>query len=110
MRTLLVALLAFGLALFGGLFALVMPWPCPVNRAAYERVKEGMPLEEVHAILGGRPGDTALSHQDSRPITLAARFLARLSWVRFGRGTKGLSSLLIGRSPESRYFSSPTTR
>jgi hypothetical protein len=57
MRKWVVGSLAVALLLFGGLFALLMPWPCPVNRAAFDRVKEGMTQEEVHGILGGPPGD-----------------------------------------------------
>jgi hypothetical protein len=57
MRKLLIGLLAVGLVLFGAVFALLRPRPCPVNRAAYERIEEGMTLADVEAILGGPPGD-----------------------------------------------------
>src|SRR4051812_10760370 len=70
MRKWMVAFVAFGLVLFGGLFALVVPWPCPVNRVAFERVKEGMTPEEVHVILGGPPGDYR-----TRPVTRPLTYL-----------------------------------
>jgi hypothetical protein len=57
MRKLLVGLLAVALVLCGAFFALVGPRHCPVNRAACERIKEGMTQAEVEAILGGPPGD-----------------------------------------------------
>jgi hypothetical protein len=52
----LLALLAILLVLFGVLLPLVMPRSCRINRAAAERIKEGMTQAEVHAILGP-PGD-----------------------------------------------------
>jgi hypothetical protein len=57
MRKLLIGLLAVGLVLAGMLLALVMPRHCPVNRANFERVKEGMTPAEVAKLLGGPPGD-----------------------------------------------------
>jgi hypothetical protein len=57
MRKLLIGLLAVSLVLAGVLVALVMPRHCPVNRAAYDRIEEGMSLAEVEALLGGPPGD-----------------------------------------------------
>jgi hypothetical protein len=44
------------LVLFGMLLPLVMPRSCRINRAASERIKEGMTQAQVHAILGP-PGD-----------------------------------------------------
>jgi hypothetical protein len=52
-----VAILALALLLVGTLLPLVVPRHCPVNRAAFERVKEGMTQAEVEEILGGPPGD-----------------------------------------------------
>jgi hypothetical protein len=57
MRNSLFACLAVVLVLAGGLIALLGPRHCPVNRAAFERVENGMTRAEVHAILGGPPGD-----------------------------------------------------
>ena len=45
------------LLLVGTLLPLVRPLRCPVNRAAFERIKVGMTQAEVHAVLGGPPGD-----------------------------------------------------
>ena len=57
MRKSLFACLAVVLVLAGGLFALLGPLHCPVNRAAFGRIKEGMTPAEVQATLGGPPGD-----------------------------------------------------
>ena len=57
MRKLAVAVLALALLLVGTLLPLVRPLRCPVNRAAFERIKVGMTQAEVHAVLGGPPGD-----------------------------------------------------
>ncbi|MFO0845374.1 MAG: hypothetical protein U0797_23825 [Gemmataceae bacterium] len=57
MRKLLVALLAVALVLIGFFMSLAMPRHCPVNHEAFGRIKEGMTQAEVHAILGGPPGD-----------------------------------------------------
>ncbi len=57
MRKYLLAGLAVALLLGGVLFALLRPWHCPVNRAAFERIEEGMTKAEVEKILGGPPGD-----------------------------------------------------
>jgi hypothetical protein len=53
----LLALLGVALVLFGALLPLVLPRHCPVNRAAFERIKRGMSQARVEAILGGPPGD-----------------------------------------------------
>jgi hypothetical protein len=55
-RYFLIALLAttlLGLALL----SLALPERSPVNRAAFERIEEGMTLGEVEQILGGPSGD-----------------------------------------------------
>jgi hypothetical protein len=57
MRKLLLVLLAVALMLLGALLPLLVPRHCPVNRAAYHRIKEGMTQKEVEATLGGPPGD-----------------------------------------------------
>jgi hypothetical protein len=57
MKKLLTGVLAVVLVLGGALFALLRPWPCPVNRAACERVEQGMSRAEVEKILGGPAGD-----------------------------------------------------
>jgi hypothetical protein len=57
MRKLLIALLAVALVLCGASLALVAPRHCSVNRAACDRIKEGMTRAEVEQILGGPPGD-----------------------------------------------------
>jgi hypothetical protein len=57
MRKLLIGLVAVALLLAGVLMALATPPHCPVSRAASERVEPGMTEEQVHATLGGPPGD-----------------------------------------------------
>jgi hypothetical protein len=57
MRKSMIACLAVVLVLAGGMIALLGPRHCPVNKAAIERIEEGMTRAEVHAILGGTPGD-----------------------------------------------------
>ena len=57
MRKSMIACVAVVLVLAGGLIALLGPRHCPVNRAAFGRIEEGMTRAEVHAILGGPPGD-----------------------------------------------------
>src|SRR4051794_27830266 len=57
MRKWLVGGISFALLLASLIMALVGPWPCRVNRATFERIKEGMTQEEVHTILGGPPGE-----------------------------------------------------
>ena len=59
MRKLAVAVLALALLLVGTLLPLVRPLRCPVNRAAFERIKVGMTRAEVEAILGGPPARSA---------------------------------------------------
>jgi hypothetical protein len=57
MRKWVVVFLAVALLLVGVLQPLVMPRHCPVNRVAFERIEVGMTEAEVHALLGGPPGD-----------------------------------------------------
>jgi hypothetical protein len=57
MRKWLFVGLAVALVLCSLLLPLLLPWHCPVNWAASERIKEGMTRAEVEAILGGPPGD-----------------------------------------------------
>lgn len=57
MRKCLVGVLTVALVLGSILFTLARPKACSVNRAAFERLEEGMSQGEVHAILGGPPGD-----------------------------------------------------
>jgi hypothetical protein len=49
--------LAVLLCLFGALAALLSPRSCPVTKASSERIREGMTLAEVEALLGRPPGD-----------------------------------------------------
>jgi hypothetical protein len=85
MRKLLVGLLAVGLVLFGAVLSLVLPGRCPVNRAAFERIKEGMTKAEVEAILSGPAGDYR-----TRP-TQSGDFIEGwgegMRWIAFGGGT-----------------------
>jgi hypothetical protein len=57
MRKWLVGCVAVVLVLVGALLPLAMPRRCPVTRAASEQIEKGMTQAEVHAILGGPPGD-----------------------------------------------------
>ena len=57
MRKWLIGLLAVGMVLASGLTALLRPRHCPVGREAAGRIVEGMSRAEVHAVLGGPPGD-----------------------------------------------------
>jgi hypothetical protein len=57
MRKALIACVAVIPVLAGGLIALLGPRHCPVNRAAFERIEEGMTPPAVRSILGGPPGD-----------------------------------------------------
>jgi hypothetical protein len=57
MKKLLLGILMVCLLLFGALLPLLLPWRCPVNRAACERVKEGMTQAEVEEALGRPAGD-----------------------------------------------------
>jgi hypothetical protein len=57
MRKSMIACVAVALVLAGGLIALLGPRHCPVNRAAFERIEEGMTRAEVQDILGGPSGD-----------------------------------------------------
>ena len=65
MKKSMIACLAVGLVMAGGLVALLGPRHCPVNRAAFERIEEGMTQAEVRAIMGPT-GDhrTRPSHPD----------------------------------------------
>jgi hypothetical protein len=65
MRKWLFVGLAVALMLASILLAVVMPRHCPVNHAAFERIKAGMTQAEDHAILGGPPGDYL-----TRPTTM----------------------------------------
>jgi hypothetical protein len=67
MRKKVVVLLVVALVLIGAQLALVLPLPCPVNHAAFARIKEGMTREEVHAMLGVPPGDYRT--RPPKPIT-----------------------------------------
>jgi hypothetical protein len=57
--------------------------PCPVTRAALERVKEGMSRPEVEAILGGPPSDYR-----TRPVELYVGTFGDRPWE-FWRGDEG---------------------
>src|SRR5437660_8314335 len=57
MKKLVVAGVAVVLVMAGVLVALLGSWPCRVTRANCDKLKEGMTQAEVHAILGGPPGD-----------------------------------------------------
>src|SRR5947209_2486329 len=80
MRKLLIGVLAGALVMAGVLVALVGPWPCRVTQRNCDRIREGMTQAEVHAILGGPPGDYR-----TRPP--AERFL----WQRRGEGIAHLT-------------------
>jgi len=56
-RRVIIGLVATVLLVFGMLLPLMLPERCPVNRAAFERIEEGMTVAEVEEILGGPPGD-----------------------------------------------------
>jgi hypothetical protein len=85
MRKLLIGMLAVGLVLAGLVLAVVMPRQCPVNCAAAYRIKEGMTQAEVHAILGGPPGDYR-TRPSAHPY----------SWYRFRFGPPRLIEEWIG--------------
>jgi hypothetical protein len=57
--------------------------PCPVTRAALDRVKEGMSRAEVEAILGGPPGDLR-----TRPVEVYHGTFGDRPWE-FWRGDEG---------------------
>ena len=58
-RKLLLVLLAAFLIAFAALSPLLFPQPCPVTKAAFDRIEIGMNLREVVKVLGGLPGDYA---------------------------------------------------
>ena len=96
MRICLVASLAVVLLVVGALLPLVMPWRCPVNRAASEQIEEGMSQAEVYAILGGPPGDYRT--RPPRPFVGPVSVDRRLC----GRGMKGLSSFAMMQTLRAR--------
>jgi hypothetical protein len=57
MRKWVVAILALALLLLGTMLPLVVPRHCPFNRAACERIKEGMTRAQVEEILTVPAGD-----------------------------------------------------
>jgi hypothetical protein len=57
MQKLCLALLGGILIVFGALVPWTVPRPCPVTKAAFERIEVGMSLVEAEAILGGPEGD-----------------------------------------------------
>lgn len=67
MRKWLIGLLAVGMVLASGLTALLRPRHCPVGREAAGRIVEGMSRAEVHAVLGGPPGDYRTRPHPDRP-------------------------------------------
>jgi hypothetical protein len=70
LRKTLIACVATVLVLAGGLIALLGPRHCPVNRAAFERIAEGMTPTDVEAILGGPQGDYRT--RPSHPVVTTA--------------------------------------
>jgi hypothetical protein len=74
MRKYLVALLSLSLVLLGFLMNLLMPRHCPVTREAFGRIQKGMTQAEVHAILGGPPGDYR-----TRPYVSSSTLIESLS-------------------------------
>jgi hypothetical protein len=71
MRKYLVAALSLTLVLLGSFMALMMPRQCPVTHEAYSLVKEGMTQSEVHAILGGPPGDYRTRPHPPPPLVVS---------------------------------------
>jgi hypothetical protein len=98
-------LLTAALLVFGALLPLALPRACRVNRAAFERIEEGMTEAEVEEILGGPPGDYRTgpppefeSHFSSGPLLMDLRTWqgddgdaevcfrdGRVSWKVFGQ-------------------------
>src|SRR5262245_20880261 len=73
-------LLVAAMLAFGMLVPLGLPRRCPVNRAAFERIEEGMSVAEVEKILGGPEGDYRVEptpafecHFSSGPIMMDRR-------------------------------------
>ncbi len=89
MKKLVIVGVAVGLVMAGGLIALLGPWPCRVTRANCHRIKEGMTQAEVHAILGGPPGEYRT--QPPRHALSGGDVVRALSCSpKSGRGTKAL--------------------
>jgi hypothetical protein len=76
MKRLTIGLLAVGLTLASLLLALVMPRYCPVNRVAFDQIKEGTTPAEVEKILGGPPGDYR-----TRPVYANLRSGGGIPWT-----------------------------
>jgi hypothetical protein len=56
-RKYLLAVPAVCLLLLSVLGTLTSPRPCPVTKAAYDRIQTGRSLAQVEEVLGGPPGD-----------------------------------------------------
>ena len=51
------AFLAVSLLAFAAASPILFPRPCPVTKAAFDRIEEGMSLDEAQAVFGVPPGD-----------------------------------------------------
>lgn len=69
MRAWHIAFLAGTLMLAGVLLAMCLPTRCPVTRAAFARVKDGMTRAQVEAVLGGPPGNYRTWQEDWPDLT-----------------------------------------
>jgi hypothetical protein len=90
------ACVAVVLVLAGGLVALLGPRHCPVNRAAFERIEEGMTRAEVHAVLGGPPGDYRTQPPYPGPFMLHDPYRG-WNWHEQWEGDEGLVRLNYSR-------------
>ena len=116
------AFLAVSLLAFAAASPILFPRPCPVTKAAFDRIEEGMSLDEAQAVFGVPPGDYTTrpreppdrqkpgpdglrpvwsrSTEDATGHPLTCRITPQRS-PRFSRCTRGSPLLPLGANSES---------